>query len=311
MIVTLALNEQNILTGRTEYQPGSWINIVNPTPEELKEAASLYNVPIEFLQDSLDLEESGRIEHDEETNSTLIINDFPVADANNPHFESYITIPIGIIHAEKVIITICSQKCEILNSLIRRNVNPKMKSQFTLNVMLLISTQYLEYLRRLQKLRIATEKQLRHSLQNKQLYDLMEIEKSLVYFLTSLRSNRLVLDRMPRSSAIKLYEEDRDLLEDVMIENRQGIETSELYTRILNSMTDTYSSLISNDMNNIMKFLTVVTIILTIPTLVFSFYGMNVELPMDEIPFAWIITLVISLLLSVWLVAFFWKRKMF
>ena len=311
MIISFISNEHNTLIGTQDLCQAHWINVVSPSKEEIQLLASRQNIPIEFLEDSLDLEESGRIEYDEDTNSTLIINDFPVVDTNNARFDSYITIPIGVILTQTAVITICAQKCDFLNTLIHRNANPKMKSQFILNILLLISSQFLDDLRKLQKQRIATEKQLRQSLHNKQLYDLMEIEKSLVYFLTSLKSNANVLDKMPRTRSLKLYEDDKDLLEDVMIENRQGIETSELYTRILNSMTDTYASLISNDMNNVMKFLTVVTIVLTIPPLVFSFYGMNVDLPLDEIPFAWVFTLVFSLLLSAWLVAFFWRRKMF
>ena len=147
---------------------------------------------------------------------------------------------------------------------------------------------------------------------NKQLYDLMEIEKSLVYFLTSLTANGDVIEKLFRSTTIKLYEDDKDLLEELMIENTQGIKTTELYTRILDSITDSYSSLISNEMNNIMKTLTLFTVFLTLPTLVFSFFGMNVTLPIFvKDPFSWIFTLIISLILVVWIGLALWRRRMF
>ena len=311
MIVTMKLDEHNKLVGATGFQRDSWVNLVNPTQVEIYEISKLYNIPIEFLLDSLDPEESARIEYDEETNSTLLTNDFPLIDKNNGRFNSFITIPIGVVITKEAIITVCAENCGFLDLFIKRNVNPNLKSQCLLNILLMISTRYLDSLRQLERQRVATERQLRKTLHNKDLYDLLEIEKSLVYFLTSLKSNNNVLTRLPRVRSIKMYEDDMDLLEEVMIESRQGIETTELYTRILNSMTDTYSSLISNNMNNIMKLLTLVTIVLTIPTLVFSFYGMNVDLPLDELPLAWIVTIAFSLLFSGILVVFFRQRKLF
>ncbi len=277
-----------------------WINITAPSKKELEEVAHSCNIPMDFLEDPLDLEESARIEYDEETNSTLLINDFPIVETTNNQFNSYITIPIGIILGSDYIVTICHQPSSFLNGLIKNNVSTLMKSRFALEVLLSISTQYLDNLKHLNKQRLKIESNLRDSLTNKQLYDLMEIEKSLVYFLTSLKSNADVITKLFRIHSIKLYEDDKDLLEDVKIENNQGIETTELYTRILDSITSSYSSLISNELNNTMKTLTLFTVFLTLPTLVFSFYGMNVDLPVvGNDPTSWISTLVIAIILVV------------
>lgn len=293
-------------------EPNCWINITAPSKEELEEISRLCNIPIEFLEDPLDLEETARIEYDEEANSTLIINDFPIVDPHNNQFNSYITIPIGIIVGADYIVTVCHQPSSFLNGLIKKNVSTLMKSRFALEVLLAISTQYLDNLKQLNKHRLQIERNLRDSLTNKQLYDLMEIEKSLVYFLTSLKSNGDVMTKLFRIHSIKLYEDDEDLLEDVKIENNQGIETTELYTRILSSITGSYSSLISNELNNTMKTLTLFTVFLTLPTLIFSFFGMNVSLPIaEQDPSSWVVTLAIALVFVVLIGLALWRRRIF
>lgn len=311
MLITYKSSRDGILERIENFEKDSWINITDPSKEELKEVSQLCNIPIEFLEDPLDLEESARIEYDEETNCTLIINDFPTINNNN-QFDSYITIPIGIILGTDYIVTVCSQSGNFLENLIKKNVNTLMKSRFALEILFSISTQYVDKLKKLNKQRLKIENNLRDSLTNKQLYDLMEIEKSLVYFLTSLKANADVITKLFRTNSVKLYEDDKDLLEDVRIENNQGIETTELYTRILNSITGSYSSLISNELNNTMKTLTLFTVFLTLPTLVFSFFGMNVILPIaDEDPSSWIITLIIALIFVVWIGLVLSRRRIF
>ena len=289
-----------------------WINMVAPSEGETREIAERCNIPIEFLEDPLDLEESARIEYDEETNCTLIINDLPIVDDNSPQLDSYITIPIGIILGGDFIVTICSQATNSVENVIRKNVNTAMKNRFALEVLLAISTQYIVNLKKLNRQRLKVESNLKDSLTNKQLYKIMEIEKSLVYFLTSLKANGDVITKLFRTPSVKLYEDDEDLLEDVKIENNQGIETTELYTRILDSITGSYSSLISNELNNTMKTLTLFTVFLTLPTLVFSFFGMNVALPISgEQPGSWITTLVLSAILMLVIAVSLWKRRIF
>ncbi|AIQ57835.1 magnesium transporter CorA family protein [Paenibacillus borealis] len=314
MLTAYRTSRDGTLGIRPSFEKNSWINMTAPSKEEINEVSLFYNIPIEFLEDPLDLEESARIEYDEDTNSTLIINDFPTMDVNNNQFDSYITIPIpiGIILGKDYIVTVCSQSNSPLENTIKKNVNTSMKNRFALEVLLSISTQYIDKLKLLNKQRLKIESHLRDSLTNKQLYDLMDIEKSLVYFLISLKANSDVITKLFRTHSIKLYEDDIDLLEDVRIEINQGIETTELYTRILDSITGSFSSLISNELNNTMKTLTIFTIFLTLPTLVFSFFGMNVTLPMgDKNPLAWIITLIIALILVIWIRLTLRRKKIF
>ncbi|ALS78498.1 MULTISPECIES: magnesium transporter CorA family protein [Planococcus] len=312
MLTIYKSSPDGILKTIKKFESNCWINITAPSKEELEEVSRSCKIPMDFLEDPLDLEESARIEYDEETNSTLLINDFPIVDVTNDQFNSYITIPIGIILGSDYIVTVCQQPSNFLNGLIKKNVSTLMKSRFALEVLLSISTQYLDNLKHLNKHRLKIESNLRDSLTNKQLYDLMEIEKSLVYFLTSLKSNATVITKLFRIHSIKLYEDDKDLLEDVKIENNQGIETTELYTRILDSITSSYSSLISNELNNTMKTLTLFTVFLTLPTLVFSFYGMNVDLPaMGTDSTSWVSTLLIALILVVLIGGALWKRRIF
>lgn len=294
------------------FEKNSWINMVAPSKEEIRGIVERFNIPIEFLEDPLDLEESARIEYDEDTNCTLIINDLPIVDDNSPQLDSYITIPIGIILGGDFIVTICSQATNSVENVLKKNVNTSMKNRFALEVLLSISTQYIMKLKKLNKQRLKIESNLKESLTNKQLYKIMEIEKSLVYFLTSLKANGDVITKLFRTHSIKLYEDDEDLLEDVKIENNQGIETTELYTRILDSITGSYSSLISNELNNTMKTLTLFTVFLTLPTLIFSFFGMNVALPISgQEPGSWITTLVLSAILMLVIAVSLWKRRIF
>ncbi|ANE45261.1 magnesium transporter CorA [Paenibacillus swuensis] len=312
MLITYRSSLEGTLNIAESFEKNCWINMTAPSTEELAQVSQFCNIPMEFLRDPLDLEETARIQYDEETNCTLIIIDFPTIDMNYDQFDSYITIPIGIILGTDYMVTICSQSTGFLESLVRRNVNTSMKSRFALEILFLISTQYIEKLKQLNKQRHKIENNLRNSLTNKQLYDLMEIEKSLVYFLTSLKGNGDIITKLFRTHSVKLYEEDKELLEDVIIENNQGIETTELYTRILNSITGSYSSLISNELNNTMKTLTKFTVFLTLPTLVFSFFGMNVTLPIaDQSPLSWMFTLIIAVLFIVLIGLAFRRRRIY
>lgn len=221
---------------------------------------------------------------------------------------------MGIILTKDYFITICTIDSSIIQSFVKRRIKgfyTHMKTRFALQILYLISTQFLRHLKRLNRQTDEIEKELHESMKNKQLYDLMGIEKSLVYFVTALKSNKLVLDKMMRQNIVKMYEEDQDLLEDVIIENRQGIEMAEVHSNILSGMMDAYASIISNNMNIVMKFLTSFTIILTIPTMVFSFYGMNVDLPFMHMPLAWVLTLGISFGIAGTLAFVFWRRKFF
>ncbi|HCE1003083.1 magnesium transporter CorA family protein [Staphylococcus aureus] len=288
----------------------SWINVVEPDREEIENLMEQYNIPEDFIRDPLDSEESSRIEYDEDTGYSLIIIDLPIVNSTNRSVLSFVTIPLGIIIGNGIIVTVCDAENEFLENLPKRDINLKFHSRFALEILTTIADHYNRNLRLLNKSRIRIEKELKNNITNKQLFKLMEVEKSLVYFLAALKGNDTIIKKLFRLPAIKRFEEDEELLEDLIIENNQAIETTELHQRILESITTSYASLLSNDMNTIMKTLTLFTVLLTLPTLVFSFFGMNVPLPIDDHSYiSWIIVVGISLILVVFVSIFLWRKQ--
>lgn len=288
----------------------SWINVVEPDREEIENLMEQYNIPEDFIRDPLDSEESSRIEFDEDTGYSLIIIDLPIVNSTNRSVLSFVTIPLGIIIGNGIIVTVCDAENEFLENLPKRDINLKFHSRFALEILTTIADHYNRNLRLLNKSRIRIEKELKNNITNKQLFKLMEVEKSLVYFLAALKGNDTIIKKLFRLPAIKRFEEDEELLEDLIIENNQAIETTELHQRILESITTSYASLLSNDMNTIMKTLTLFTVLLTLPTLVFSFFGMNVPLPIDDHSYiSWIIVVGISLILVVIVSIFLWRKQ--
>lgn len=288
----------------------SWINVVEPDREEIENLMEQYNIPEDFIRDPLDSEESSRIEYDEDTGYSLIIIDLPIVNSTNRSVLSFVTIPLGIIIGNGIIVTVCYAENEFLENLPKRDINLKFHSRFALEILTTIADHYNRNLRLLNKSRIRIEKELKNNITNKQLFKLMEVEKSLVYFLAALKGNDTIIKKLFRLPAIKRFEEDEELLEDLIIENNQAIETTELHQRILESITTSYASLLSNDMNTIMKTLTLFTVLLTLPTLVFSFFGMNVPLPIDDHSYiSWIIVVGISLILVVIVSIFLWRKQ--
>ncbi|HDD0826165.1 magnesium transporter CorA family protein [Staphylococcus aureus] len=288
----------------------SWINVVEPDREEIENLMEQYNIPEDFIRDPLDSEESSRIEYDEDTGYSLIIIDLPIVNSTNRSVLSFVTIPLGIIIGNGIIVTVCDTENEFLENLPKRDINLKFHSRFALEILTTIADHYNRNLRLLNKSRIRIEKELKNNITNKQLFKLMEVEKSLVYFLAALKGNDTIIKKLFRLPAIKRFEEDEELLEDLIIENNQAIETTELHQRILESITTSYASLLSNDMNTIMKTLTLFTVLLTLPTLVFSFFGMNVPLPIDDHSYiSWIIVVGISLILVVIVSIFLWRKQ--
>ncbi|EOD8557143.1 magnesium transporter CorA family protein [Staphylococcus aureus] len=288
----------------------SWINVVEPDREEIENLMEQYNIPEDFIRDPLDSEESSRIEYDEDTGYSLIIIDLPIINSTNRSVLSFVTIPLGIIIGNGIIVTVCDAENEFLENLPKRDINLKFHSRFALEILTTIADHYNRNLRLLNKSRIRIEKELKNNITNKQLFKLMEVEKSLVYFLAALKGNDTIIKKLFRLPAIKRFEEDEELLEDLIIENNQAIETTELHQRILESITTSYASLLSNDMNTIMKTLTLFTVLLTLPTLVFSFFGMNVPLPIDDHSYiSWIIVVGISLILVVIVSIFLWRKQ--
>lgn len=291
-------------------QTASWVNVVDPNWEEIEMLIARYDIPEDFIRDPLDREESARVEYDEDSHYSLIILDLPIINDTNSKVLSFITIPLGIIIGNKKIITICNVENEFLENFARQNINLRFHSRFALNILLTITNHYNRNLRLLNKTRVRIERELKNNVTNKQLYNLMEVEKSLVYFLAALKGNESIVKKLFRLPAMKRFDEDEDILEDLLIENNQALETTRLYTDILESITTSYASILSNEMNNTMKTLTLFTVFLTLPTLVFSFFGMNVPLPIDDHSYiSWLIVIGISLIIVTIVGAFLWRKQ--
>ena len=286
------------------YEVGCWVNLVEPTNEEISELSNILDLDIDSINAALDEEERSRIEV--EDNHTLILIDIPIdeSDSSSAH---YSTIPLGIILMDECILTVCTAQSRLLNDFIVGHIKEFFtfkKTRFILQILYKNATYYLLYLRRINKLTIEIEREIHNSMKNKELLQLLELEKSLIYFSTSLKSIELVLQKLLRTSAIKKYPEDEDLLEDVIIENKQAVEMATIYGDILSRIMDAFSAIINNNQNNVMQFLTVVTFIFSIPTIVSGFFGMNVaNLPFETDPYGfWIIlliTTVICLILTI------------
>ncbi len=274
----------NTIVEIEEMEPGCWVSAVAPTETEISALQNELKLDRDFISSALDEEETSRIESDD--GQTLIVLDYPVAEKADDKDEaiSYYTMPMGIILTESNVITVCLKQNTIIDDFAKgvvKGVQTHFKTRFIFHLLLRIAGRYLQYLKQIDKLSNYVEAQLHKSMKNKELIQLLELEKSLVYFSTSLKSTETVLEKILRGRVIKLYEEDQDLLEDVLIEVKQAIEMSNIYSNILRGTRDAFASLISNNLNAVMKVLTVITIVMSVPTMVFSFYGMNVpDLPL-------------------------------
>ena len=296
-------------------EKGAWINIVDPTPYELKVVSNLTEVEPDFLRSALDDEE--RSHTDVEDNCIMILTNVPVMRSN----ASYDTLPLAIIITTEYIITVCLEETPVIsefNEATARTFRTFKKTRFLFQILYKSATFYLRYLRQISKLSDEIELKLRHSMKNQEILRLLELQKGLTYFNAALRSNGAVLDKLLRlrsnvslRSILKMYEEDEDLLEDVIIENKQAKEMVEMYSKIMARLADTFSSIISNNLNLVMKFLAAMTIILAIPTVVSSFFGMNVAVPLADNPHAFFLVSLIAGGIAVSSAYFLWRRDMF
>ena len=285
-----------------EAQEGCWIALTNPTATEIYEISEQFGIEVDDLRASLDEEERSRIEV--EDNYTLILVDIPTIEERNDK-DWYGTIPLGIIITDKMIFTICLEDTQVLTRFMEgrvRNFFTYMKTRFILQILYRNASMYLRYLRIIDKKSEQVEEKMHLSTRNQELVELLELEKSLVYFSTSLRSNEVVLEKLMKIEAIKKYPEDTELLEDVIIENKQAMEMANIYSGILSNMIDAFASIISNNLNIIMKVLAIITIVMSIPTIVFSAYGMNVNLagmPFSGSPWGFTIIILLSVAVSI------------
>jgi len=299
------------LTRLEEFEPGSWIDLVSPSEEELERVSRELQIPLDLLVGPLDEEEKSRI--DVEDGLTHVIVDIPVL-VREEEQRGYETIPLGMLVHPDYFITTCLRPNPILGEFERgtaKGFATFWKTRFLLQVLQRVSAFYLRYLGRIDRETDKVERELRASMKNAEIFDLLSLQKSLVYFTTSLRSNEAVLQKLPRTKTIKMYEEDQDLLEDVIIENKQASEMAKIYTDILTGMMDAFTSVISNNLNRVMKLLTSLTIILAIPTIVASLFGMNVNLPFENYSHAFALTIVIAVVISAIFALVFWRKRFF
>ena len=303
--------ETNKLEEIKEFRKGSWINLVNPSENEIKRVCESINIQEDFIRDALDYEEKARIDEEDDDNTILFVIDVPVIEKSEDN-DIYSTMPLGmIVVRDDFFITVSLRKNKVIEDFEKRkikNFQTYKKTRFIFQIFYLNSSYFLNYLKQINKETEIAEYILKNSMKNKELLKLLSLEKGLVYFATSLKSNEIVMEKTMRGKIVKLYDDDEDILEDAIIENRQAIEMAQIYTNILNGTMDAYASIISNNLNGVMKFLTSITIVLAIPTMISSFWGMNVKLPFENSPIGFIIMVLIAVVLT--LVVTWWlKRK--
>ncbi len=308
-------NQKLIKLKKNRLYAGSWVNVINPTNEELEKISAWVKWDVDALKTSLDIDERSRIEQDGK-NFMVIIN-LPLLDDEG----QFDTLPCSMVFTSKNIVTLCSRENRILGSFTKANsgsFDTKDTTKMLLNILYKATQFYLRYLKIINRKTESIEYSLRNTTNNKELFQLMEIQKSLVYFTTALRDNQLVLQKLIRlvraktiNSILPFSEDDIDLLEDIMIENKQAIEMVDMHRTILESMMDGFASVINNNVNQVMKFLAAITIILSIPTMLASFWGMNVDLPLKDTNFGFWYVIAISTVLTVLVILFFRKKKMF
>ncbi len=292
------------------YEPGCWVNCVAPEEEEVNYLLDFFDIPPELLRSALDEEESAHI--DREDDATLIIIDAPVVEKVSGSI-TYSTMPIGIMITDNNVITVSLRENTILTEFaegVVRNVVTNYKTHFVLHIMLRMATKYLQYLKQIDKISSRIERNLRKSAKNKELSQLLDIEKSLVYFSSSLKSDEITLEKIMRGRYIKLYEEDQDLLEDVLIEIKQAVDMTATYLNILNGTMDVFASIISNNLNAVMKIQASLTLLVSVPTVISGIYGMNIigGLPFDK---QWWFPIVISAALMLLMYIILKRKDMF
>ena len=296
-------------------EKGSWIDVVNPDSEDLQLVSMVTEIPTDVLKTALDTEERSHVEL--EDNYIFVVINIPIILET----DSYDTLPLGIFITPDFIITLCIQETEVMRAF-TENKYPLFytfkKTRFLFQILYRSATLFLKYLMQINHRTDDIEDILRHSMRNKEFFLLLELQKSLTYFTSALRGNGIVMERLMRlrrntslHHLLKMYEEDEDLLEDVIIENKQAIEMVEMYSHILNSMMEVFASIISNNLNLVMKFLASVTIILAIPTTIGGLWGMNVPVPLSDSPYGFLViggtSLLVAGITGYWL----WKRRMF
>lgn len=311
---TIYKTDNGILSQKEAFEPDVWINLISPNMEEMTEVADYYDIDIADVRAALDEEESSRVQM--EDGYTLILVDIPFEEIRNEQ-RAYTTIPLGILLVQSAIITVCGDDTVILNYFYNnrmRGFSTKKKMRFVYQILLRATNLYQALLRAIDKKRSEVEKRVgSETTEDKDLINLHELETNLVYFATSLSANKVVLDRLTRYERIKQYPEDKELLDDVIVENRQAIEMTNIYRDIIHGSRELVSKIINNRLNNVMKFLTSITLVMAIPTIISGIYGMNVSgkwMPLSETPHGFLIICVIITAICVLALFILKRRKM-
>lgn len=258
-------------------EPGCWIDCVSPDDGEVNSLIHDFDIEPDFFRAAMDEEESSHIDHENE--NTLVVIDIPVVEKEGKSI-TYSTMPLGIIITERNVITVSIKDNPVVNEFAQgllRGIQTNLKTRFVLHIMLRVAIRYLQYLKQIDKISNHVETELRQSMKNSELLQLLDIEKSLVYFSSSLKGNEITLEKIMRGRVIKLYDEDQDLLEDVLIEVKQAIEMANIHLNILSGTMDAFASVISNNLNTVMKALVSVVLLIGIPTIISGLFGMNVS----------------------------------
>lgn len=303
----------------TITQPGTWIHLVAPTDEELLLVSSATGMTLDFLRAALDEDERPRQEIDGQ--QVMVIIRTPVKQSEL----QYMTVPLGIAVNPYFVVTVCLEQTPVVESLVTQaqgKVHPGKKTRLLLHLLYRTATLYLDSLEYLDRRAEELENALRRSMRNEEMFHLMEVQKSLVFLTTALRANQIVMEKLLRyrlrpvgqdqgaGFPLQLYPEDEDLLENAITENQQALSTAEVHSSILSGTMDAFASIISNNLNIVMKFLTAVTIVLSIPTMIASFYGMNVALPGQQHPLAFVVVTSVAFMTGAVATLLLWRRGM-
>lgn len=300
------------LTTLDAPEKGCWVNLTAPKPEEVQRVANELQIEPDFISAALDEEESARI--DSENGQLLVVVDVPTVEEDNGAYV-YATLPVGIVLTENVIVTVCLREMPLILEFTMGKVKgfwTYKKTRFVLQLLYRNAVTFLAHLRQIERSSLRFEKEMYKSMRNKDMIQLLMIEKSLVYFSTSLKSNEVVLEKLMRHELVKRYPDDEDLLEDVIIENKQAIEMCNIYSNVLSATMEAFGSLISNNLNIVMKMLTSITLVISVPTLIASLWGMNVGgIPLSVNPYGFWLMCGVALALSLVAILVLMRRSMF
>ncbi len=317
VVKAFMLNIYTMESGKRELvecdtiSPGVWINLENPSDLEVEQVRSKTGIPEDMLKAALDEEERARIDVDDDV--TLILVDIPVINEEKDAYV-YSTLPLAMIFNNDYFVTVCLRETSVLSDFTSNAVRAfdvNKRTRFIYQILYVNATKYLFYLKLIDKTASRIQQALHRALKNAELLKLLDLDKALVYFSTSLNANQIVINRIRQLSSLKHYEDDNDLLDDVVIENKQAIEMASIHREVLSGTMDAYASVISNNQNIVMKLLTAITILLTIPTLISSLWGMNVLVPLAENPYGFWIVLGIIVAILVPVVIIMIRKRMF